>query len=121
MMQDIIYRQIRVKIPLLASVKNLKVASAPIRLDVYMPKRTTVVIQDDTYAKLVQESIQRFGNARAISRVIDAMIKENSDAKKQAKKDIVRLLHSKKVAKVTQKELERDRHELSISFENRGL
>jgi len=85
-----------------------------------MPKRTTVVIQDDTYAKLVQESIQRFGSARAISRVIDAMVKENKDEKKQAEKEIVRILHSKKVAKVTQKELERDRHELSISFENRG-
>lgn len=86
-----------------------------------MPKRTTVVIEDDTYARLVQESIQRFGSARAISRVIDAMVKENNNAKKQAKKDIVKLLHSRKVAKVTQKQLERDRRELSISFENRGL
>jgi len=84
-----------------------------------MPKRTTIVIQDDTYSKLVQESIQRFGNARAISKVIDTMVKENKDAKKQAEKDIVRLLHSKKVAKVTQKELEWDRHEMSKSFENR--
>jgi uncharacterized HAD superfamily protein len=89
-------------------------------LGVLLPKRTTVVIQDDTYSKLVQESIQRFGNARAISKVIDAMVMESKDAKKQAEKDIVRLLHSKKVAKVTQKELERDRYELSKSFENRG-
>jgi len=86
-----------------------------------MPKRTTVVIQDDTYARLVQESIQRFGNARAISRVIDAMVKENKNAKKEAEKDILRLLHSKKLARVTQKELEQDRHELSRNFENRGL
>jgi hypothetical protein len=71
--------------------------------------------------KLARESIQRFGNAWAISRVIDAMVKENKDAKKQAKKDIVKLLHSKKVEKVSQKELERERHELSIGFENRGL
>ena len=49
------------------------------------------------------------------------MVKENNNAKKEAKKDILRLLHSKKVAKITQKELERDRHELSASFENRGL
>lgn len=86
-----------------------------------MPKRTTVVIQDDTYAKLVQESIQRFGIARAISRVIDEMVKENNDTKRKARKEILRLLHSKKVTKVTQEELERDRHELSTNFENRGL
>jgi hypothetical protein len=91
------------------------------RLDVFMPKRITVIIQDDTYAKLVQESIQRFGSPRAISKVIDALVRENKDAKRHAQKDIVRLLHSKKVAKVSQKELERDRHELSMSFENRGL
>ena len=40
------------------------------------------------------------------------MVKENNDAKKEAKKDILRLLHSRKVAKVTQKDLERDRNEL---------
>ena len=87
-----------------------------------MPKRTTVVIQDDTYAKLVQESIQRFGNARAISRVIDAMVGEISSSKKrEAETKLAKVLHAKKVAKVSQKELERDRHELSVEFENRGL
>ena len=69
----------------------------------------------------MEESIRKFGSARAISRVIDDMVKENNNTKKEAKKDILRLLHSKKVAKITQKELERDRHELSASFENRGL
>ena len=62
----------------------------PIRLGVLMPKRTTVVIQDATYARLVQESIRKFGSARAISRVIDDMVKENNDAKKEAKKDILK-------------------------------
>ena len=86
-----------------------------------MPKRTTVVIKDDTYAKLVQESIQRFGNARAISRVIDAIVGEASSTKrKEAERKLAKVLHEKKVATVTQKELEDDRHKLSLQFENRG-
>jgi len=80
---------------------NLRAIYMPLRLDVLMPKRTAVVIQNDTYARLVEESIRKFGSARAISRVIDDMVKENSNTKKEAKKDILRLLHSKKAAKIT--------------------
>ena len=79
----------------------------------YVPKRTTVVIQDDTYAKLVQQSIQRFGNARAISRVIDAR-------RKRPKKNLPRFFMRRRWER-SQKELEDDRHELSLEFENRGL
>lgn len=70
----------------------------------------------------MQESIQRFGSARAISRVIDAMVGEASMTKrKEAERKLTKILHAKKIAKVTQKELEEDRHKLSLEFENRGL
>jgi hypothetical protein len=41
--------------------------------------------------------------------------------RKEAERRLAKVLHAKKVAKVTQKELEEDRHELSLEFENRGL
>ena len=87
-----------------------------------MPRRTTIIIQDDTYANLVQESIRRFGSARAISKVMDAMAIETVvSKKKQNEKELVTLLRAKRVAKTTTKEFERERRELSARFENRGL
>jgi len=86
-----------------------------------MPRRTTVVIQDGTYAKLVEESLRRFGSARAVSKVIDEMVDEMSKAKQQeGQRDLLTLLHSKKVAKTSLKDFERDRGKLSTRLEDRG-
>ena len=90
-------------------------------LDVCMPtRRTTLVLQDRTYAKLIQESLRRFGTPRAVSKVVDTMVEESTATDwREKEKGILKLLYSKKVAKVTSKEFERDRAELSRRFERR--
>lgn len=84
-----------------------------------MPRRrTTLVLRDKTYAKLVQESLRRFGTPRAVSKVVDTMVEESTG--RSEREGILKLLSSKKVAKVTSKEeLERDRAELAHTFESR--
>ena len=89
-------------------------------IDVYMPRRTTVVLNDSTYTRLVEESLRRYGTPRAISRVIDTMVEESATASSREREEsILRLLYSKKVAKTTPKEFERDRRELSRKFEKK--
>jgi hypothetical protein len=86
-----------------------------------MPKRkTTLVLEDTTYAKLLQESIRRFGTPRAVSKVVDSMVEE-SIASDWRKKDhgMLELLYSRKVAKVTSKQFELGRAEISRKFEDR--
>jgi len=84
-----------------------------------MPKRTTVVLEDDSYKKLVEESIRRFGTARAISKVINSMVEEAT--KHSGKQDeLLKLLYSRKVAKTTAKDLEKDRRRLSMRLETRS-
>ncbi|MGA2877074.1 MAG: hypothetical protein ABSE82_16275 [Nitrososphaerales archaeon] len=81
-----------------------------------MPKRTTLVLEDDSYKRLVDESIKRYGTARGISKVIDSMVKEST--KRMGKDDdILKLLYAKKVAKTTTKEFERERRNLSSRLE----
>jgi predicted CopG family antitoxin len=41
-----------------------------------MPKRTTVILDDDIYEKLVRESIRRYGTTRALSRVLNELLRE---------------------------------------------
>ena len=78
-----------------------------------MPKRTTVILEDDVYEKLVQESIRRYGTARAISKVIGELLKE------RFRNDLIRLIYSEKIAEISQEELKEFRAELSKRFEGR--
>ena len=85
-----------------------------------MPKRTTVVLEDESYRRLVDESIKRYGTARAISKVINSMVEESSTRKESGKhEEFLKLLYSKKVARTTAKEFERDRRKLSARLESR--
>lgn len=84
-----------------------------------MPKRrTTLVLEDSTYTRLVEESLRRYGTPRAVSKVIDIMVqKSTAIGSREKEQTILRLLYSKKVAKTTSREFERDRKELSERFE----
>jgi hypothetical protein len=84
-----------------------------------MPRRrTTLVLEDSTYTKLVEQSLRRFGTPRAVSKVVDIMVEESTAKDPRAReKGILKLLYSKKVARTTSKEFERDRTELSRRFE----
>ena len=80
-----------------------------------MPKRTTVILDDDVYEKLVRESIRRYGSTRALSRVLNELLRESLSARYE----LVKLLYSEKIAGVSGEEFERFRRELSRGFEDR--
>jgi predicted CopG family antitoxin len=70
-----------------------------------MPKRTTLVLDDAVYEKLVRESMKKYGNARNISKVVNDLV----GGKKQRSADLMKLIYSKKVAKTTAREFEQFR------------
>ncbi len=80
-----------------------------------MPKRTTVILEDDIYERLVKESIKRYGTTKAISRVLNEILRKSF--KKQ--NDLIRLIYSEKVAEISPEEFEKFRKELSKRFVER--
>jgi hypothetical protein len=69
-------------------------------------------LERSTYAKLVEESLRRFGTPRAVSKVVDTMVEESTatqTSSRQQEQGLLKLLYSKKVAKTTSKEFEKDR------------
>ena len=80
-----------------------------------MPRRTTVVLDDDVYEMLVRESIRRYGTTRALSRVLNELLRERADSVKE----LVQLVYSEKLVWADQAEVEKLRRELSKRFEER--
>lgn len=79
-----------------------------------MSKRTTVLLEDEVYEKLVKESLTRYGTARAISKVLNELLKESF----RSKEDVLRLIYSEKTARTSAKEFEEFRRELSKRLES---
>ncbi len=77
-----------------------------------MPKRTTLVLDDKVYEKLVRKSISSYGTARNISKVVNELV-EGSDKKS----DIRKLIYSEKLARTTAREFEQFRRKLSAKLE----
>ena len=80
-----------------------------------MPKRTTVILEDDIYERLVKESIRRYGTARALSKVLNELLKESLSGESE----LIQLIYSEKLAEVSQEEFEEFRRELSRGLEGR--
>lgn len=80
-----------------------------------MPRRTTVILDDDVYEALVRESVRRYGTARALSRVLNELLRERLSAEGE----LLRLIYSEKLVEVEQGEVEELRRELSKGFEER--
>ncbi len=80
-----------------------------------MPKRTTLILDDDVYEALVRESIRRYGTARALSKTANELLRRALSAEIE----LIRLLYSERYAYVSQEEFERFRKELSRRFEER--
>lgn len=78
-----------------------------------MPKRTTILLEDELYERLVEESLRRYGTAKALSRVINELLKRVF----RDESELVGLLSAEKVAKVSTKEFERFRRRLSRRLE----
>lgn len=79
-----------------------------------MPRRTTLVLDDTVYEKLVSESMRKYGSARNLSKVINDMVEE----KAKDKPDIMELIYSEKLAKTSEREFEHFRRRLSSKFEH---
>ncbi len=78
-----------------------------------MSRRTSVILDDDIYEKLVRESLKRYGTPRAISRVLNELLREHLSGRAE----LLRLIHSKKVARTTAREFQEFRRELSERVE----
>lgn len=79
-----------------------------------MPKRTTLVLSDETYEKLVNESMKKYGSARNLSKVVNDMVEK----KATDKLDIMELIYSEKLARTSEREFEQSRRKLSARFEH---
>ncbi len=78
-------------------------------MDMY--KRTTVILEKEVYDALVSESLAEYNSSKAVSKVLNKIVKNALFNKGRMSE----LLHSKKVVKITNKEFEKFRHELSQS------
>jgi len=79
-----------------------------------MSKRTTILLDDDIYEKLVRESLRRYKTTKAMSRVANELLKRA--LKGEVK--ILDLVFSEKVAKTSAREFEGFRREVSKRFES---
>ncbi|MEM2122286.1 MAG: hypothetical protein QXE79_01485 [Candidatus Bathyarchaeia archaeon] len=79
-----------------------------------MFKRTTILLEEEVYRKLIEESLRKYGTTRAISRVLNELLKEAF----KGEAEILSILLSEKVARTTVKEFEEFRRELSKRLES---
>lgn len=79
-----------------------------------MSRRTTILLDDDIYEKLVNESLRRYKTTKAMSRVTNELLKRA--LKGEAK--VLDLVFSEKLAKTSTREFEAVRRDLSKRFES---
>jgi len=79
-----------------------------------MSKRTTILLDDDIYEKLVRESFRRYKTTKAMSKVANELLKRA--LKGEAK--VLDLVFSEKLAKTSAREFEAFRREMSKRFES---
>ena len=80
-----------------------------------MVKRTTILLDDELYERLVRESIRRYGTTRALSKVIRELLLEGLTDRDK----LLELIYSKKLAHISTMDFESFRRELSKRFEER--
>ena len=79
-----------------------------------MSRRTTILLNEDIYKRLTEESLKRYRTTKAISKVINDLLK--TALKGEA--DILNLICSEKLAKTSAKEFEEFRRDLSRRLES---
>ena len=79
-----------------------------------MSRRTTILLDDDIYERLVIESMRRYRTTKAMSKVANELLKKA--LKGEAK--VLDLVFSEKLAKTSAKEFQAFRRELSRRFES---
>jgi len=79
-----------------------------------MSRRTTILLDDDIYEKLVRESLRRYKTTKAMSKVANELLKRALKGETK----ILDLVFSEKLAKTSAREFEAFRRELSSRFES---
>lgn len=79
-----------------------------------MVRCTTIMLDDDLYKKIVEKSLEKYGNARRISKVINELLRKILSGEDE----LINLIYSEKIAKITNKQFEEFRRELSKRFES---
>lgn len=79
-----------------------------------MSRRTTILLDDDVYERLVKESLRRYKTTRAMSKVVNELLKSAI----RGEADILNLIFSKKIARTSAQEFEEFRRKLSERFES---
>ena len=80
-----------------------------------MPRRTTVLLDEDVYELLVRESIKRYGTARALSKVLNELIREAL----ASRHELLELIRSEKIVNISEEEFNQFRRKLSKRFTDR--
>jgi predicted CopG family antitoxin len=80
-----------------------------------MPIRTTIILDDDIYEKLVEESIRRYGSVRAILRVVNELLRKSL----VSEDELIKLIYSEKLAEIDIRDFEEFCSKLSRRFEDR--
>jgi len=79
-----------------------------------MSRRTTILLDEDVYKRLVDESLRRYKTTRAMSKVVNELLKTTF----KGEVNILNLISLKKVAKTSAKEFEEFRRQLSRRLES---
>ena len=87
----------------------------PIRYGVCTSRRITVTLDDDVYRRLVEESVKRYGTVRALSKVVNELLRERLPLRE----DLIRLIYSDKITWISTEDFVRFRRGLSERFESR--
>jgi len=80
-----------------------------------MPRRTTILLDEDVYELLVRESIKRYGTARALSKVLNELIREAL----ASRHELLELIRSEKIVNISEEEFNQFRRKLSKRFTDR--
>ena len=80
-----------------------------------MPRRTTIILDDDVYKMLVEESIRRHDTARAISKVLNEILRKSLISYGE----FMNSVYSDRYVKISEEEFENFRREVSKKIEER--
>jgi hypothetical protein len=79
-----------------------------------MSRRTTIILDETIYERLVEESLKKYKTAKAMSKVVNELLKKAL----RGEANILGLINSEKIAKTSAKEFEEFRKELSRRLES---
>ena len=80
-----------------------------------MVRRTTILLDEDIYELLVKESIKRYGTTRALSKVLNELLREALTSRH----NLLELIYSEKIVNISEEQFSEFRRRLSKRFIDR--